>query len=81
MSSLFTNREYTDMIRTLVESGDSVLRAQRTYRERFPNRRIPSRTTILAAYQHLLDYGQFRVPNHAQGRGRHRHSYIRLSRR
>lgn len=34
------------------------------------NPQIPSTPTILSATQRLLDHGQFRVPAHAQGRGR-----------
>ncbi|CAH2083514.1 unnamed protein product [Euphydryas editha] len=36
----------------------------------FSNRRVPTASVILNANQRLRDFGQFRIPTHAQGRGR-----------
>lgn len=77
----YTNREYYEMVRVYLLSNESFLAARRLYeRESIPRMRaqgilnptVPTRRTILAANQRLLDHGQFTTPNHAQGFGRPR---------
>lgn len=78
---MYSNREYYEMVRCYLLSGESLNGAQRLYEaESLPRLRnqgvvnpsIPNRATILAANQRLLDHGQFTSPSHAQGRGRQR---------
>lgn len=78
---MYSHREYYEMVRCYILSGESLREAQRLYAsESIPRLRnqglvnpsIPNRETILAANQRLLDHGQFTVPSHAQGRGRPR---------
>ncbi|KAF9796038.1 hypothetical protein SFRURICE_006817 [Spodoptera frugiperda] len=70
----YTNREYYEMVRVYLLSNESLLAARRLYeRESIPRMRaqgilnptVPTRRTILAANQRLLDHGQFTTPNHA----------------
>lgn len=77
----YTNSEYYEMVRVYLLSNESFLAARRLYeRESIPRMRaqgilnptVPTRRTILAANQRLLDHGQFTTPNHAQGFGRPR---------
>lgn len=75
----YSPREYYEMVRCYIQSGENLVRARMLYEsESVPrlqrqgiNPRVPSRETILAANQRLLDYGQFTVPASASGRGRH----------
>lgn len=56
------------MVRMLARCDDNVSEACRQYAIRFPNVRIPSRETMLAATQRLRDHGQFRNPIRDSGR-------------
>lgn len=75
---MFSNREYYEMVRSYILSGESLPQARRLYElESIPrlqrlgiNAVVPHRETILAANQRLLDYGQFTIPHHAHGGGR-----------
>lgn len=69
MAHQYTNVEFSEMVRILAQCNDNVLLAQRRYVLNFPNRRRPSRATILAATQRLRDFGQFRAPAAAGGAG------------
>ncbi|KAF9807074.1 hypothetical protein SFRURICE_011218 [Spodoptera frugiperda] len=69
------------MVRVYLRSNESLLAARSLYeRGSIPRMRaqgirnptVPTRRTILAANQRLLDHGQFTTPNHAQGSGRPR---------
>lgn len=46
MPSLFTSNEYVDMLLIYGECGKKSRAAEEMYRERFPNRRVPSRQTF-----------------------------------
>lgn len=79
--AMFSHREYYEMVRCYILSGENVSGAQRLYQEEslprlrnsgLLNARIPNRQTILAVNQRLLDHGQFTLPSHSDGRGRRR---------
>ncbi|CAG9782782.1 unnamed protein product [Diatraea saccharalis] len=76
---MYSNREYYEMVRCYILSGESLNAARRLYEaESIPalqnqgliNPAVPSRETFLAVNQRLLDYGQFTSPTHARGGGR-----------
>ncbi|KAI5632283.1 hypothetical protein NE865_15005 [Phthorimaea operculella] len=62
------------MLRAYFLAGESLAAARRLYQEQHPNWRVPDESTFLRVYQNSLDYGQFREPTHAQGRGRPRYN-------
>lgn len=76
----YSNVEYFAMVRLYAVSGNNMNEARRRYAapEHLQSLRmqgilspqVPAASTILAATQHLLDFGQFRVPSHATDRGR-----------
>lgn len=81
MSAMYSNREYYEMVRVYIQSGENLYEARRLYEQEsiprlraqgYVNLTIPHRNTILAANQRLLDYGGFTLPTHAQGGGRPR---------
>ncbi|CAG9570580.1 unnamed protein product [Danaus chrysippus] len=67
MAFQYTNAEYLDMVYAYARANESLRGAINLYREMFPNRRVPTASVILNANQRLRDFGQFRVPTHAQG--------------
>lgn len=78
-SYAYSNREYYDMVRFYILSGNNLSEARRLYDDPqhmsslrafgIVDPQVPRPETILATVQRLLDHGQFRAPVHAQGAG------------
>lgn len=75
---MYSHREFYEMVRCYISSGENLSEARRLYESEslprlraqgLPNPMVPHRQTILAANQRLLDYGQFTIPTHAHGGG------------
>lgn len=55
----YTNRDYIDMIWALGACKSNLLATVRYYRERYPNRRVPDRRTIVRVQRSLLEHECF----------------------
>ncbi|XP_050684453.1 zinc finger protein 888-like [Leptidea sinapis] len=58
MSRQYFNEEYSDMVRAYATSNESIRGAINLYREKFPNRRIPSYYLMLDVNQRLRLFGR-----------------------
>ncbi|VVC89073.1 unnamed protein product [Leptidea sinapis] len=58
MSGQYFNEEYSDMVRAYATSNESIRGAINLYREKFPNRRIPSYYLMLDVNQRLRLFGR-----------------------
>lgn len=66
----YTSAEYTDMLLTLGAAGGNSAEAVRMYRERYPNRRQPSRPTFLSVERRLREHGSLNPRAVNRGRAR-----------
>ncbi|GBP11268.1 hypothetical protein EVAR_92812_1 [Eumeta japonica] len=53
----FTNEEYADIMMAYGRADGNAREARRIYEERFPNRRLPSRSTFQNTYRRLRETG------------------------
>jgi hypothetical protein len=74
----FSHREFYEMVRVYILSGENLNEARRMYEaesvprliaQSLPYPVVPNQRTILRANQRLLDHGQFTTPSHAHGGG------------